>query len=137
MRSKYNTQQRAQLLAVLKASKGKHLTAAQIGNALQALGTPLAKTTIYRQLNSMLASGELRRLPTGNQEADCYQYVEKNSNCDSHLHLRCDSCGELQHVDCIELDIVAKHFAEEHDFTLNPAGTVFTGRCAKCRPKSC
>jgi Fur family ferric uptake transcriptional regulator len=132
MRNPYNTQQREQLTAFLAKTNGAHLTAVQIARALHEQGTPMAKTTIYRQLNRMLSSGELRRLPTGSREPDCYQYVENSARCNDHLHLRCDACGELRHVECSELNAIAKHFAAHHSFTLNPAGTVFTGRCAKC-----
>jgi Fur family ferric uptake transcriptional regulator len=132
MRGPYNTQQREQLRGFLASTAGRHFTAAQLAHALREQGTPLAKATIYRQLNRMIATGELRRFTTGSQEPDCYQYVEKTRHCESHLHLRCDSCGELQHVDCSELDGVARHFAAHHRFILNAAGTVFAGICAKC-----
>lgn len=107
-------------------------TAEALWFALKAEGETVGKTTVYRQLEQMAASGEARKAiaPDG---AARYQYVEDASACTEHLHCQCVECGRLYHVDCAYLADLEAHLQREHGFGLNRAQTVLVGRCAACQ----
>ncbi|MDR2108197.1 MAG: transcriptional repressor [Coriobacteriales bacterium] len=130
--SHYNTRQREAIVAYLTALGDAHVTVEQIAQHFAQSGTPIGRTTIYRQLNRLESEGLLRRFATDKATADCYQYIATPQRCSTHFHLLCSSCGQLLHVDCAMLNALQEHVAAEHDFTLDVAATVFRGTCREC-----
>lgn len=108
------------------------ITAEALWLQLKEGGETVGKTTVYRQLEQMAASGTARKAiaPDG---AARYQYVEDASACQGHLHCQCVECGRLFHVDCAYLADLDEHLQREHGFGLNKAETVLMGRCAACQ----
>ncbi|MDR2908641.1 MAG: transcriptional repressor [Oscillospiraceae bacterium] len=131
----YNTKQREAVLRHMISSGGAHLTAAQISERLNAGGEPVGRTTVYRCLDRLAEEGRVRRFVTDGVSAACYQYVEAREDCHGHLHLKCEACGNLQHLECGALDEIYRHFYEEHAFELNVLKTVLYGKCGRCAKK--
>ena len=128
----YNTRQREALIRYIISHRDSHLTAAQIVEHFENEDVAIGRTTIFRHLEKLTASGVIRRYTTDGISGACYQYVESFDDCHAHLHLKCEDCGELQHLECDALDEMQHHFLKQHDFEVNALKTVFYGKCGSC-----
>jgi len=131
----YITKQSEAILSYIEGLGKSHVTAAQIAEHFDEINAPIGRTTIYRHLDRLTESGELRRYITDGSSGACYQRVNKKENCDLHLHLKCEECGELTHLECDALQEIQRHFFEEHAFKIDVLKTVFYGKCEKCISK--
>ena len=132
----YNTKQSEAILKYIVSLEGAHITAAQIARHFEQEAVPIGKTTIYRHLDKLTENGKLRRYVTDGISGACYQYVGNEDICDAHLHLKCEGCGELLHLDCEELDSLERHVLDKHAFQVNTKKTVLYGKCDYCLQKT-
>ena len=130
----YNTKQGEIIFNYILSLSGSHVTAAQILEHFTKEGIPIGRTTIYRHLEKLTESGKLRKYITDGISGACYQHLDHREGCRAHLHLKCESCGELQHIDCGVLSEMQQHVFDNHDFHVNLMKTVLYGKCAKCQP---
>ena len=128
----YNTKQREAIFSYIVSLEGAHVTAAQIVGHFEEESIPIGRTTIYRHLDKLTETGKLRKYTTDGLSGACYQHTKNSENCRSHLHFKCEECGELQHIDCKALDELQHHFFYKHGFNLNPLKTVLYGKCRNC-----
>ena len=122
----YKTSQKEMLLDFLVKNKEKHTNVQEISAYLRSEGTPVGTATIYRQLDRLVESGNVRKFVIDGKTGACYQYIENEKECREHFHLKCLSCGKLIHLSCGQLIGINRHIAEHHGFT------VFYGKCAEC-----
>lgn len=130
----YQTKQRDEVLRCIKSFGDGHFTAADVANRLLSEGSAVGRATVYRTIDRMAESGELRKYVVDGTTAACYQWAEspEESPCHEHFHLKCERCGRLIHVECDELSRIAMHMKEDHGFAIDHAKTVFYGRCEDC-----
>ena len=130
----YKTKQHEAILNYIISLNGEHVTAAQIAMHFETIGLQIGRTTIYRRLDKLTMDGILRRYVSDGVSGSCYQYMGADGKepCDSHWHLKCESCGELQHLDCEALEGVERHVMNEHAFQVNNMRTVLYGICNNC-----
>jgi Fur family ferric uptake transcriptional regulator len=83
-------------------------------------------------LDKLTESGQVRRYATDGVSGACYQFMNRQEDCHSHLHLKCEGCGELVHLECDALNSLEAHMLNEHAFKLNPMKTVLYGQCDSC-----
>ena len=132
----YRTQQRTAILDCIRLTEGEHVTAAEIVNRLANSDTPVGAATVYRYLERLIEQGEVRRYVVDGVSAACFQYIGGAPRCAGHYHLKCDSCGELIHLDCKLLPEIEEHVTQTHRFRINPDKTVFYGLCPTCDPET-
>ena len=130
--SRYQTRQGELILDYLASLSGDHVTAAGIAGHFERQKPSIGKTTVYRHLEKLTSEGQVRRYFLDGGNSACYQYVNSNGACKTHFHLKCESCGELFHLNCDLLDDVAGHVQKKHRFVINPLKTVFYGTCKQC-----
>ncbi len=130
---KYKTKQREAVLRYVASLHGGHVTAAQIVRHFAAKAAPVGRTTVYRHLDALTESGELRRYTTGGPSGACYQYVGGSTTCAGHLHLKCECCGELRHLEGEALGDIQKQVLDKYAFAVNALKTVLYGTCEACR----
>lgn len=128
----YNTKQRNAILSYIAALSGEKVTAAQIATYFRESETAIGRATIYRHLEKMTEDGDLRRYSADGIPGFCYQYVAQPQNCPNHLHLQCEICGELEHLNCDMLNDIRDHVFTEHDFKVNAYKTILYGYCLSC-----
>ncbi|MCR5045052.1 MAG: transcriptional repressor [Treponema sp.] len=133
----YHTKNYDDMLAFLKSMPGKHLTAQEICAHFSKRKKPMGMTTVYRQLDRLVAQGLVQKYNLENGESACYEFTGQNGsssdpNC---FHCKCVNCGKLIHIECEEIKRVEKHILDEHDFVVDKARTVFYGLCANCKNK--
>ena len=132
---KYNTKQKQIILDCLMSNSHKLMTCDEISDALKESGTPVGKATLYRFLDSLVVSGDARKLSDESKKCAAYQLIDKDMNCHSHMHLKCISCGALTHLGCDFMSGVGEHIFEHHQFKIDNSRTLIYGTCSACSEK--
>ena len=127
----YTTKQRQAVLQCLERRGDTSVTAGELAEDLRAAGCPVGLATIYRQLERLEAAGVVHKINT--EDGAFYQYCgrENHDHRDCFL-LRCERCGRIRHVDCVQLQGLYDHLEREHHFRINPRGTLLSGVCDLC-----
>ncbi len=133
-RERYNTRQKQIILEYLIANSGKHIKALQIFEDLNKAGITIGISTIYRYLDKLVSSGEIKRYILNGNDGACYQYDSNQESLQSEYHLRCSKCGELFHFKCDRLSQISQDLNDE-GISVNLSNTVFSGICKSCRKK--
>ena len=128
----YNTKQKNIIIEMLKQNKNRHLTADEMLKILEEMSSPVGKATLYRFLDVLVSTGDLRKYITVDGDKACYQYVDDEEGCHEHYHLKCIECGKLIHVDCSHLDEITNHIGEHHNFNVDKSRIVLYGTCNSC-----
>ena len=134
---RYHTAGRAALVAYLmQKTKDKPQNADDIYRGLCVGEKAPGRSSVYRQLNELTVSGEVRRFRTGPaEEGFVYQYVGGGEGCDHHFHLQCLRCGKVEHLHCSFAETLQEHLMATHGFAVDSGCSVLYGVCADCRKK--
>ncbi len=133
-RGAYQTRQQEAVASLFSKNQDTCLTAEEAYAALLSEGMDVGKTTVYRVITKLCERGVLRRYaPRERGEAASYQH---NPCAQSHMHIRCVSCGALAHLHCDEVEAFAAHLKGHHGFTLDEGQTILYGMCENCRDKA-
>ena len=130
MRGEYNTKQRALILEFMKES-GAHHTVSDIVEELKLRGVTVGTATVYRALDRLVSTGEIKKFVIDEKSGACYQYA-RDAECNRHFHLKCVNCGKLIHLSCEVLAEMEGHILRDHGFTVSVGKTVIYGLCASC-----
>jgi len=128
----YKTRQRELILNCLVKNKDRHITADEILHDLNRETATVGKATVYRYLDKLVAQGAIRKYFIEEGKSACYQYMEPDSSCNFHYHLKCTGCGQLFHLKCEYLRELDSHIRDHHDFAVDHSKTVLYGRCGSC-----
>ena len=123
----YLTQQHKAILAFVSEQKNC-FTAAELSEALRAAGEKVGLATIYRQLEKLEKSGMLQRIVT--EGGACWQCCGQNDH--DYFLLKCEQCGRITNVDCLQLSPLYDHISSSHHFAINPRRTMLYGVCGTC-----
>lgn len=88
--------------------------------------------TLYRQLEKLVESGVIRKYKAEFTNKYLYQYIDKECQCEDHLHMICLKCNKLFHLDCEEAKHLIKHIEEKHHFKVMSSKVVLYGLCEDC-----
>ena len=132
----YNTKQKQIIYDFLLNNRDTLLTCDEISDALKESGTPVGKATLYRFLDLLVSSADARKVMDENKKCAAYQLLDKDLNCDGHMHLKCTSCGSLVHLGCEFMHSVGEHILEHHQFKIDNSKTLIYGVCSKCSEKA-
>lgn len=133
--AEYKTKQREMILDYMIKNKDIHVTADMIINYFKLHGTPIGKTTVYRNLDKLVAENVVRKFTIEDGVSACYQYAPDGSRCREHYHFKCSECGKLFHVHCDFMNEISEHVYKEHKFVIDSSKTVFYGMCEECGKK--
>lgn len=132
MAQSYRTKQRKVIAEFLFANSGKHMTTEEVLTALRANGHKIGRATVYRYLEKLAEERVLRRYAPAGGRAASYEYCGCSGG---YYHLKCDACGDLQHLARAGAPEFFSDVETERDFIIDPESTVFHGTCGKCRNK--
>ena len=127
----YNTDRR-QAITVLLSSTAEALTAEEICDRL--LGDGGGKSTVYRIISDLVDKGVIKRISDGHSRRVKYQYLGEKS-CTEHLHLKCNLCGRLIHLDKEASESIISTIKCVKGFSLDPTD-LLSGRCENCLNKA-
>ena len=133
-RMQYRTRQQDELLSYLKTVAGKHVTVADVCEHFRSIGAAIGTTTVYRQMDNLVARGLVNKYVTDGVNAACYEYIAPVENCCRPVcyHCKCEQCGKLIHMECEEIAALREHMKAKHGFVIDPLRTVFYGLCEEC-----
>ncbi len=135
-KSQYKTWQKAEITAYLLSMAGEHVTVNDICQHFEKKGKPIGVTTVYRQLDKLVAEGVVNKYTLDSSSSACYEYVDTDHHSDgvtNCYHCKCDRCGKLIHLHCEEIEELIKHIEADHSFVINPRRMVFYGVCDDCK----
>ncbi len=125
----YRTKQRDEILRFFQDHADECYTAREVGRLVSA-----GEATVFRTLTALTESGLLKRFSSGRGGSATYQFTECASPGE-HIHLKCENCGALLHLDCAFMEEISRHFREEHGFEMDSRQTVIYGLCGNCAGK--
>lgn len=136
-KAQYKTKQMAELLTFLKSVQGSHVTVNEICEHFRKQGITVGTTTVYRQLEKMVAEGSVAKYVVDGTSAACFEYVGEQGSMVEAIcyHCKCEKCGKLIHLQCNEVENLRQHISEHHGFEMDAIRTVFYGICRECREK--
>jgi len=104
-----------------------HPTAEEIYQSFSETNPTISRATVYRNLNTMAAEGELKRISIANSP-DIYD----RTVCD-HYHVRCTKCGEIRDIPYFSVKEMLP--AEMENYELIGQEIVLIGTCPNCKNK--
>ena len=135
----YQTKQTAAILEAIKHIGQGHFTASQIADKMKQDGQGVGLSTIYRLLDQLVQSGQVRMYHLSPTSPACYELAEgtrESEDCHRHYHFKCKECGLLFHISCTKINQFTEHILSEHEFHIDYANTVFYGICKSCKSLS-
>lgn len=132
MQKGYQTKSKGGILNFIEEHKEKRFSAADVHRYLTDRATNVNLTTVYRNLEKLTEAGILLRLGFGKDGSALYQYLIPENRCHEHLHIQCNLCGRVFHVDDEFMSKVNAYF-KEHGYELISEESVLIGVCGDCR----
>lgn len=133
--TRHRSRQRELLLQFLRDHSDRALTAADCTAGLRdQLGEQQApgQSTVYRLLNQLSSDGIVKRLPRAGAMPQRYQ-MDGHQDCHGSLHLKCQGCGSLDHLDDELEGQLSREIAALLHFEIDAAQTTLYGLCAACQ----
>ncbi len=129
----YKTKAREYIISYLKEHSGKRFTAKEIYDTLANELSGLNRTTVYRNLDKLCASGDLVKFKEPNQDAWYYQFSEGISHCDKHMHAQCSECGKIFHLEDEFVDEFEDKLHSIYGLDVNTSKSIIIAKCEDCR----
>jgi len=126
---KYNTGKKKQIIAFLSANSNTAFTLEEISERFTEGGK--GKSTVYRIVSELVEEAAVKRISDGKTRHCSYQYIG-STECKSHLHLKCRSCGKLIHLDKSVSESFTAAVRENGGFMLED-GCILFGKCENCK----
>ena len=101
-----------------------------VGELYEDLRKEVGLTTIYRLIDKLVYEGRLNKY-IGKNNITYYQYLEECHE-ENHFYLKCNSCGNLIHVDCDCIKELSLHILEVHQFKPAHDKFIIHGICERC-----
>lgn len=127
---KYATEQRKILLSFLREHYDRQYSVEEIAERLYGIEN-ISISSIYRNINSMVAEGAVRRFSADGSRKFLYQYIDGN-DCHKHLHLKCESCGQIFHMDEKSMENILTAVMNSSNFNVDVSRTILYGLCEDC-----
>ena len=130
----YQTQQRNLLISFFESHPDEAFTIDEIMQCLQneqEADVP-SRSTVYRTVAELEKEGSLKRSYLSKRRRSAYQYHDARA-CASHLHIRCEKCNALMHLDTKVSNTITRLLQNDANISLDVGNTVLLGCCKKCR----
>jgi len=108
-----------------------HLTVDEVVERTHTLGTAVDRATAYRVLALLEELGLVRATQLGSGDAVRWE----RAHPDEHFHLRCTSCGAVDHHVGTLVATVREHLDDGHGFEVETVELTVHGRCVECRSR--
>ena len=124
----YNTEKRAEIIDFFSNQGGQAFSAEEICSAILIDGR--GKSTVYRLISKLVDQGILRRISDKKTRHVTYQRIH-DVGCSEHLHLKCNVCGKLIHLDDETSHTLGTRILKTEGFTID-GGALLYGKCESC-----
>ena len=128
----YQTEQKKILLQFLTEHKEQAFAIEEVAMAMKAYGPHApGKSTVYRLMLHLLEEKKVRRFVEEGGRRFLYQ-LPGDEHCHEHLHLKCNRCGRLLHLDEGLSRELRERVRGAAAFCVSNDDTVLFGLCADC-----
>lgn len=127
----YKTKQREAILNFVKQQKDHYVTVLQVADYLEVNQIKVGLTTIYRTMDKLVEESVLARVSIEGMNGTCYRYLPQ-SVTSVFFSMKCEECGKVVNIQCLELEKLYEHLLAEHCVEINPGKTMFYGICNQC-----
>ena len=130
----YQTQQRNLLVSFFESHPDKAFTIDEVMQCLQneqGADVP-SRSTVYRTVADLEKEGNIKSNYLSKRRRSAYQYHDAHA-CASHLHIRCEKCHALMHLNTEVSETIARLLQSDANVSLDVGNTVLLGCCKKCR----
>ena len=133
----YQTQQRNLLVSFFESHPDEAFTIDEITRRLCGeQGEPApSRSTVYRTVADLEREGCLKRTYLADRRRSAYQYLDPHA-CAGHLHIRCEKCHALMHLDEKVSDEIVRLLQSSASVSLDLSNTVLMGCCEACSRKN-
>lgn len=108
------------------ARLGPHCTAEEIAADLERHGVNLPRSSVYRSLEALDASGAIKAVHFGGGPA---RYEPSG---EAHQHAVCQVCRGIMHLENALIHDLERHLEQDHHFTPLRTDVTVIGICAHC-----
>ena len=116
--------------------EGEHVTVNEIHDHFREIGSSMGVATIYRQLEKLVAEGQMRKYVVDSGSAACFEYIGARQGHARFIHCKCEKCGKVLHVERSEIEEMARLLEERSGFRMDNVQTVLYGVCGECREEN-
>lgn len=127
---KYETKPRKILRAFLESHPDEHYSVEDIARLLPA-EAPISTSSIYRNINDLVDEGLVSRSCAQGSRQLVYRFIG-NEQCAQHIHLKCNQCGQLFHVEDDAVNQILASIQEKNGFSVDVKAAVLQGVCKNC-----
>ena len=131
--NKYNTKQKEILTLFFKDNKDSQFSVNEIAERI-CNEYKIGKSTVYRLVKELTEAGIIRCFHDRSLNMSLYQYADKHIGCEHHLHLKCNSCQKIIHLECEHSEMLKSHISLMHNFNIDTTSSVLYGYCSSCVP---
>lgn len=124
----YQTAQRKQLFGFLVRHRDRQFTVEELAQQLEGVSL----SAVYRNINRLVADGAVRRFEQEGSRKFLYQYLG-DSSCTGHLHLKCEKCDSILHMDPQTVEALARVIRQSNGFDLDKGKSILFGSCSSCK----
>lgn len=103
-----------------------HPTAAELYEMVQKISPIISLGTVYRNLELLVRSGVVRRLPGLGREA------RFDADLSQHHHLRCTKCGRIDDFKASARVTIGSYVVEQEGWKVHDHQLEFLGVCPGC-----
>lgn len=129
----YQTKQMQVIKDFLLQNKNVHLTALDICNALTNQGISIGTTTVYRQLEKLVQSGDVCKYQIDTKTPACFEYVGTTRQNEMLIHCKCTICNKVFHLNLMDNLKFFENIKKDINFSVDLKHTVLYGTCANCQ----
>ena len=112
----YKTKNRDALIAYLQTREGEHVTVNEIHDHFRAIGSTMGVATIYRNLEKMVADGQMRKYVVDSGSAACFEYIGAQHGHARFIHCKCEKCGRILHIQTVLYGVCGECKIEKEEF---------------------
>lgn len=110
------------------AGSDSHMTAEEIAEAVKDADPTVNLSSVYRSLALFSELGLVRESNLGAHEASHWELAHS----DEQFHLKCTSCGRVEHHTGDLVAQVETHLAAHHGFEADRVELLVSGTCRSC-----
>lgn len=129
----YRTKGRQLILSYLEGTRERTVSVSEIQEFMNQQGNPVNVSTIYRNLDALVAQGQVMKFVSDKGDKSTYRYIEPEHDCHKHLHIQCVKCGKVIHLECDFMRNIEAHVLEEHGISLLCENSILYGVCQGCK----
>lgn len=129
----YRTGQRRALTEFFTKNRDRQFTIDMILDEMPGISS-ISRSAVYRNVDRMVQDGILCKSVAPGTRCALYQLIHEGECCE-RLHLKCEKCGRLFHMENEGEEEKLKTMLETDGFQLDERSTVLLGTCRECKKR--